>query len=456
MHFSFIKITEHFDLSKCKKGVAVAKVVILGAGLTGLSIAYHLEQNSFLDFAIFEKESTAGGLLRSFKQDDFTFDFTGHFLHISDQYFHNFLDKIVGFKNLNLTNRNSAIYSNNIFTPYPFQMNLAGLPTNVIFDCVYEFVNRKNKIKTPRSFYDWVLKYFGKGLGQHFFFPYNSKLLSYDLKKITPSWTGRFVPQTDLKTILWGALNKQKKSDIGYNGAFYYPKKDGIQLLIDKLATKIKTKIKTKYNAKKIDLKNKTVFFENGKKEKFEKLITTLPLNNFLQSTTEKTNSSFKKAANKLLCNSVINFNLGFDKANLTDKHWCYFPEKKYSFYRIGFWHNICQKSAKKGCSAIYGEVSYLPKTKTDKQLKSLTNKAITQSLKALGLKKSNIVTEKILQIPSAYVIYNFWREKYLKQLHKELNNLSIYSVGRYGEWKYSSMQEAVLDGKKIAEQICK
>ena len=34
------------------------------------------------------------------------------------------------------------------------------------------------------------------------------------------------------------------------------------------------------------------------------------------------------------------------------------------------------------------------------------------------------------------------------------LKEQSVYSVGRYGEWKYSSMQEAVLDGKKIAEKL--
>ena len=48
-----------------QRGERVAKIVILGAGLTGLSTAYHLEQNNFFDFTIFEKEGTHGGLCRS-------------------------------------------------------------------------------------------------------------------------------------------------------------------------------------------------------------------------------------------------------------------------------------------------------------------------------------------------------------------------------------------------------
>jgi hypothetical protein len=39
----------------------------------------------------------------------------------------------------------------------------------------------------------------------------------------------------------------------------------------------------------------------------------------------------------------------------------------------------------------------------------------------------------------------------FTKQLLKKNN---IYSIGRYGGWKYSFMEEAILDGKKVAEEI--
>ena len=34
----------------------MAKIIIIGAGLTGLSTAYHLEQAGYYDFQIFEKD----------------------------------------------------------------------------------------------------------------------------------------------------------------------------------------------------------------------------------------------------------------------------------------------------------------------------------------------------------------------------------------------------------------
>jgi len=152
----------------------------------------------------------------------------------------------------------------------------------------------------------------------------------------------------------------------------------------------------------------------------------------------------------------VLNFNLGFDKAKLLDKHWVYFPEKKIPFYRLGFWHNINKFSVKKGCSAIYGETSFLQDTKTKAQQKTLINKSISSSLEFLGLKHNNIITQKILPLQHAYVIYDAWREKNLPKIFSQLAEDNIISIGRFGSWKYNSMQEAVLDGRACAQQLVK
>lgn len=433
----------------------MTKVVILGAGFTGLSTAYHLEQNNFYDFKIFDKENKAGGLLRSFKQDGFTFDFTGHLLHIKNPEFYNFLNSIAGIKNFIKKERNSFIYTNQKFIPYPFQSNLYNLPKEIKIECIKGYINRKKNIQNVSNFYQWVLKYFGKGIGKHFFFPYNKKLLSYNLKKITPSWTGRFVPQVNLDLILNSAF-KNKKQNIGYNSSFYYPIKDGIEFLINKLEKKIKTKIQQNHKAINIDPKNKIILFENGHTEKYEKLITTIPLNILLSNLKEKSNTNLKNISNKLICNSVININLGFHRDIDNEKHWIYFPEKNYPFYRIGFWHNINKNSAPKNHSSIYTEISYIQNKVTKKQINKLLNIKIENHLKLLSIDEKKIITKKTLHIDNAYVIYDLWREKNIKKIHKLLNNLNIFSVGRYGEWKYSSMEEAFFDGKNTADKILK
>jgi len=428
----------------------VAEVVILGAGLTGLSVAYHLESHNYLDYKIFEQHARPGGLLKTESTNGFNFDYTGHYLHVSDNYFRQFLNDIADLDtNFDLIERKSSVFLFDKYLNYPIQKNLYGLPADVIYECIDGFIKRKTSIKKPQNFYDWVLKYFGTGMGKYFFYPYNSKLLNYDVKKIVPSWTGRFVPQTDLKSILHGALENIQETGIGYNHSFYYPKIGGIEFLIKKMLCKLKNKIETNHKVISVDLANKSVVFENGHTEKYKTLVTTIPLKDFLKCT-----KNYARQAENLKCASVINFNLGFKQSSLGHGHWVYFPENKFPFYRIGFWHNISKSIAAPGKTGIYGETSFLHGTKTQKQIENLTKKSIHSALNFLKLSRTDIIASKMLNIDHAYVIYDAWREKNLKKLLDELADQSIHSVGRFGEWNYSSMQEAVLGGKATAEKI--
>jgi protoporphyrinogen oxidase len=431
----------------------VARIVIIGAGLTGISAAYHLEQHGFFDYLLFEKEATPGGLCRSVTDSGFTFDYTGHLLHASDNYFYALMQKCISLDAMNVINRRSFIYSHGVFTKYPFQINLHGLPTSVIVECITEFVNR-NSNKTPHSFADWVRTHFGNGIGKYFFFPFQEKIFSYDINKITASWTGRFVPSTSLEQMLYGTLSPHNQDNVGYNARFLYPKKGGIFGWIKAFAEQLKKPIITNHCATTIDMRTKKVIFSNGHSEPYELLISTMPLDGLLYHLHEKPTVSVKKALMHLKCNKVVNFNLGINRPDISDKHWIYFPEKKYPFYRLGFWHNFSEHMAPAGHSSLYGEFSYL--NKSSAWVHETLQKSLRATKKLFKLSSRDIVTEKIIAISHAYVIYDHWRERHLPTLLNRLQQEHIYSVGRYGAWKYASMQEAVLDGKEVAHHILK
>lgn len=427
----------------------MATIVILGAGLTGLSTAYHLEKAGFYDYKLFEKEPTTGGLCRSIKQDGFTFDYTGHLLHVNDPYFKSLLAELIGPEALGTINRRSYVYSHDTYTHYPYQMNLYGLPDQVIADCVEGYVLRKEN-KKPKSFLDWVMSSFGEGFARHFFIPYQSKIFAHDITKISASWTGRFVPQTSLQDIIKGALHPKSPDPVGYNAQFFYPVAGGIQFWVDGLARKLHNKIYTDYQVISVDAQKKVVSFADGSEEPYDILVSTMPLDYLIKNIKEPATSNLRPARNKLLCNGVVNFNLGIE-GELTDKHWIYFPEDQYPFYRLGFPHNFSDTMAPKGHSSLYGEFAYMPGAKNKKESLS---RSIAQTKKLFNLNDERIVTTAVLDIAHAYVLYTFWREKHLTGLLQHLQNMSIYSIGRYGAWKYASMQEGVLDGKHTAEQL--
>ena len=179
-----------------------------------------------------------------------------------------------------------------------------------------------------------------------------------------------------------------------------------------------------------------------------------MPLNQLLGLTKTDSRTSIKNAADKLLCNGVININLGFKTPLGINQHWLYFPEDSVPWYRIGFWHNIAPSLTPAGKSAIYSEFSYLPQKTSQQHLDQIIDTAQKKLLSFFGLDQQAIDTQHVFNIKHAYVIYDLWREKNISKLLDQLKANNVHSVGRYGAWKYSSMQEAFLDGKITAEAL--
>ena len=422
----------------------MARVVIIGAGLTGLSVAHHLEQQDFFDYALFEQESAIGGLCRSVRTNGFTFDYTGHFFHCINRDILLQLQTIMRQAPLISNMRRSYIYSHETYTPYPYQTNLYGLPTQTIIDCITGFVHRKRFAKT-NNFASWVNTHFGKGFAEHFFFPYQEKIFDFPVTKLKTGWVNS-VPQTTLEDVLNGALQKRDIHSIGYNAQFWYPKQGGIDHLINCFAHTLKNQIYTNYSANHIDLNKKIVTFSNGHTEHYDQLVSTIPLTRCLHLIGNHTE------AKKLLCNSVININLGINRDNLCQKHWVYYPEKQYHFFRIGY-PSTLRSMAPNGYSSMSIEIASLP-ILSDARINTLTQKAIQQVRKIFGLSMQEIITQQTLILPHAYVIYDAWREKHIDTLLENLAKKSVYSIGRYGAWKYSSMYDAIVDGQSTATKL--
>lgn len=430
----------------------MSKIIIIGGGLTGLSAAYHLEQAGITDYTLFEKEPTVGGLCRSVTHDGFTFDYTGHLLHLNDPVCTALVNNTVGLNNFVTIARNSYIYSEQVYTRYPYQINLHGLSAQTIADCLTGFIRRPKNIPDT-LWYQWVLKHFGTGFARHFFVPFESKKLDFNAKKITSDWTGRFVPATSLTQIITGIQHTPEPTSVGYNAQFLYPRTGGIQFWTHAFARHIKKPIYTNSTVTKINTHTKTVTLSSGAVEPYTHLISTVPLDNLLDIITEQAHTNIKSARENLACARVININMGIARPPEDNKHWIYFPEKKYPCYRMGFYHNFSRALVPENCQSLYAEFAVYNRSRsTITERIRKTRKAISE---IVSLTAADIITEKILDISHGYVIYNSWRAANLATLLTRLEQeYQIRSIGRYGAWKYSSMQEALQDGAYIAEAL--
>ena len=78
------------------------------------------------------------------------------------------------------------------------------------------------------------------------------------------------------------------------------------------------------------------------------------------------------------------------------------------------------------------------------------------KALKEMGLLKvSNSNFEFHWRLLNCgYVIYDSNRQAALKNIIKFLRSNNIWTIGRYGSWEYSNMEDAIIYGKNVAEEL--
>jgi len=433
--------------------MANKKIIILGAGLAGLSAAWHLQKKG-IHCQVFEKEAEVGGLCRSKNIDGFTFDYDGHLLHFRNPYTFVFINNLLK-ENLVNHARSAWIYSFGQYSRYPFQANLHGLPLGVIKECLLGFIqiSKGGKIKKKNStFLDWINKTFGKGIARYFMVPYNFKFWTVSPKELTCEWLDGFIPVPSLNEVIEGTVDDCQRQ-FGYNAQFWYPKMGGINQVPLSLASQIKN-IYANCQITEINLKKKEIKMASGNKERFDFLISTLPLPelpNLIKDMPGYIYDLFKK----LKWNSIFNLNLGIEGKDSFKRHWIYFPGKETSFFRVGFPHNFSSNAVPANKRALYIEVSYSKYKPIDKDSIVLH---IEKNLKNVGIlsQHDRVVVRDINDIKYGYPIYNNNYNPVREKIFAFLNKNSIIACGRYGSWRYMSMEDVILDGAKIAGKLIK
>lgn len=417
------------------------KTLILGAGLTGLSTAYHLEQRGETDYLVLECKTQPGGLCASQTVNGFTLDAGGHLLHLHTSYGKKLVKRLLK-GNLLRRTRRAFVYTGSSRVPYPFQANLYALPEAERKACVNGLLEAsQSPAAAPHNFKQWCLQAFGRGVYEQFMRPYNTKLWGLPPEKLTCDWCGPFVPLPKRQEVLQSAQRRLTKA-YGYNRSFYYPKHGGCGALVQALAARV-THLRTRARVTQVDLKNKTVR-AGGKSYSFDTLVNTLPLPAFLRLLTgEKRLSAYAK---QLQNRSIRVYHLAINRA-VKPFSWIYFPDKTDPFYRVGLQSGFSPYNAPEGTSLFYIELPPDAPPSKRRIWNALVQKGIIkESDKAL--------LSRWQPLPYAYAVYDQHRSRAVRQALAALAKRGCFCAGRYGRWEYSFMESSLLEGKTLAEKL--
>ncbi|MGA2031326.1 MAG: NAD(P)-binding protein [Thermoguttaceae bacterium] len=420
-------------------------IVIVGAGLSGLSTAMFLKR----EYCLLEKEASPGGLARSIRQDGFTFDYTGHWLHVRLPWINDLLNCMPGMWKHH--QRDARIWSHERLIPYPFQINLGSLPYDVVLECLMGMIEARAKrwSRPIRTFEDFILRSMGKGVARHFMIPYNCKIWKLHPRRMTTDWMGRFVPRPEIEKALRSALRPSEVLATGYNAGFQYPVSGGINMLPKELARHVGN-LRLNVAVEEVSLKRRQVRLSDGTCLDFSHLVSSMPLKQLVDRTVDAP-ARIRAAAERLAWTSVMCLHLGVTDVR-QPLHWVYVPQSEIPFYRIGCYSNVDAGLAPAGAGAFYVEFSY--RKRVSASAFRIDPETVVKHMKRIGLvgPQAHLLTAVYTPIEYAYVAYNADRKAAVRTLLDFYQAHGVCSIGRYGAWEYSSMEDAMEIGRQTAE----
>jgi len=410
------------------------KDYIIGAGFTGITAGFKTGAK------IFEASDKPGGICASYSINGYKFEIGGvHWIFGADKEVLDFINSFVTTKSYE---RKSSVYfpDMDLYVPYPLQNHLFYLPDDIRNKALDEIIKSENK--EVNTMEECLEVNFGKTLCELFFFPFHELYTAGLYKKIAPQ--DKFKTPVDKNLILKGA--KEKTPPVGYNATFIYPQEG-----LDVLAKKISEKCDVDYNKKviKINIQSKEIFFEDGSAVKFEKLISTIPLNKFVEMADIKIDEPHPPYT------SVLVLNIGAIKSEkCPDYHWVYIPKSKTGFHRVGFYSNVDEiflpeKSRKeKDRVSIYVEMAFAGGIKLrDEDIKRISYSTIEELKTWKYIKEAEVVDPTWIEVAYTWEWPNSnWKRKTIEVLR----NNNIFSIGRYGKWKFQGIAESIKDGLVI------
>ncbi|MBN1674472.1 MAG: FAD-dependent oxidoreductase [Kiritimatiellae bacterium] len=425
-------------------------IVIVGAGLAGLSAARALRNSAPL---VLEKEARVGGLAASKHVDGFTFDYSGHLLHVNSARIRRLVDTLLPGA-LRAVTRRAGILMEGRLIDYPFQANIRFLSKPQQKECLLGLIETAGTAlsrgeREGLSFHDWLLACFGRGIFRLFMEPYNRKLFQTDLRRLSSEWTGWAIPRPPLEEVIDQLLGI-RKHDYGYNTTFLYPKRGGIELLPQALARGVR-EIRLGAEVTRIDVPARRLTLKSGEQIRYERLISTMPLK-ALVGLSRGVPPEIRRAGRGLKHVSVRVVNLGLRRKPATRKHWFYIPEARFTPYRVGLYANFAPRTVPVGCGSAYVEIARGAGTRLARDQAKRAAIALLREMGMLGSARDVVVHDQ-LDIPCAYVIHDRERRTNLPALQAYYRQNGIFLAGRYGLWSYMGMAETMESGMKAARE---
>ena len=454
----------------------MSKVVVIGAGLAGISASFHIGHDKC---QLFEKNGYPGGHIYTETVDGFTWDEGPHISFTKNEYVKELFASNVDEEFLEYPVATGNYFQGH-WIPHPAQSNLFAVPEPLRNQCLQDFLKARelDDATLPSNYKEWLHAAFGKSFAETFPSAYTRKYWAIEPEQLSTDWVGERVYYPSIEDVTNGS-KAPLPQETHYITSIRYPTRGGYYSYAKKMADGANIRLNTEIS--RVSFKERELSFSNGERASYEKLIITNPLPDLILKSDAP--SEVKAAAEQLCCTSLLIVNVAANHVTARPENWIYvYDESKWST-RINCTEKLSPHNAPPGKTGIQVEV-YFSKHRPLNSTHEAIASDVVEELIEMGLiaSKEAVDSYHFRWVPWANVVFDMtrreaqnvilaWLEEY--GLERESDDLepmtdwdkqlplatpspkqSLFLAGRYAQWKYFWTDDCVLRGRQLARMI--
>ena len=419
------------------------KVAIIGAGISGLTVA-HLLKDQYI-VTVFEKETVPGGLLRCKRVNGSLFHTCGgHVFNSKRQdvldWFWARFDRNQAFRK---ADRNSCIFLDQApeMVPYPIEDHVY-LFSKEIQKMFYADLDEIDQVKGENAtfsdyanFGDFLRWRFGKTLYDLYFKPYNEKVWRCDLLSVPMSWMEGKLPMPTTQEMRESNA-KHIEENTFVHSTFWSEKTDGSQYIANRLAEDLNIQYGADISQITFDGKKWNILGET-----FDKVVFCGNIKDMVKIIEGVDLSTFVPAVDTLGYHGTTAV---FCEIDANPYSWIYLPSSQYACHRI-----ICT-----GNFATNNNSAALPKgriTATVEFTDSISLELIRENLNKIPLHPTYLAH---YYNQYTYPIQDANTRKLISKIKDKLAPYGFYFTGRFADWEYYNMDVAMGAAMDLCKKI--
>lgn len=448
------------------------KVVVLGAGPAGMSAAWRLSELG-VPVTVLERDGAVGGMGKTITVGDYAVDYGPHTFHIREteesRRIHEAIKPFFGEDPLVLTRGTRVLLRGKEYV-YPLEMLqvLTGvsplLSARIVADYLIASVRSTfAPARKEHSFEEWGVRNLGRTLYDLCFGIYSARVWGLPTSQISSKQAQR-VAKLNLRNIILRTLGI-KADPATYFTKYMYPRK-GISVLFENMAAAVRK------NGQCIHLESpvvrleregdriaRVVYLHQGREETVacDGVLSTLPLPVLVDLIDPPLPQPVVEHAKRLRYRSLKLIYIALKRPQLTDYHWVYLLDEHFRVNRISEQKNVSREMVPENRTVLCIELSCWRDEPiwraSDEEIYRIALADLLQM--GHGLTEADVEDYYVTDIATAYPVYELNFEDHLIPALEGVHAVpNLLTLGRHGLFLNNSMDDNVLLGMKVADQI--